>query len=229
MNLIIFDCDGTIADSQHMIIAAMEKAFAAQNLQPPAKSEVVGVIGLSLGLAVSKLLKLPNPHPDVVNDLTQGYKFAFRELIKDPANVEPLFEGAHEFILNLSARDDLVLGVATGKSTRGLLRLLEKENLLHHFQTLQTADDHPSKPHPAMIETAINEMGVKHQNTIMIGDTTFDVDMAKAAGIKAIAVTWGYHPLEELQQAGPNALVDNFESLALAIEEILLANCEATQ
>jgi len=221
MKLIIFDCDGTIADSQHMILAAMERSFEAHDLAPPDRAQVVGVIGLSLEQAISNLLAPSDPDPVLVSNLTEGYKRAFKILRSDPANVEPLFDGAHEALVSLCARNDVVLGMATGKSNRGVVRLLEKENLRHNFATIQTADNHPSKPHPSMILAAMAEVGVGPHETLMIGDTTFDIDMAKAASVGSIGVTWGYHPTLELQNAGPDALVDTFEALTNVIFTLL--------
>jgi len=217
MKLIIFDCDGTIADSQHMILAAMERSFEAHDLAPPDRAQVVGVIGLSLEQAISNLLSDADSYPDLITNLTEGYKRAFQTLRSDPSHVEPLFDGAHNVLKSLSARDDVVLGMATGKSTRGVIRLLERENLMPYFATIQTADEHPSKPHPSMIVTAMNEVGAKAHDTLMIGDTTFDIDMAKAANAGSIGVTWGYHPKNDLQDARPDALVDTFDALPKAI------------
>ena len=118
---------------------------------------------------------------------------------------EPLFDGVAELIA-LLADAGWLLGVATGKSDRGLAHVLAAHGLTERFVTLQTADRHPSKPHPAMIEAAMTEAGASPATTVMIGDTSYDMLMAGAAGARALGVGWGYHPPEELTAAGAYAV-----------------------
>jgi phosphoglycolate phosphatase len=106
-----------------------------------------------------------------------------------------------------------MLGVATGKSDRGLFHCLESHGLLDHFVTLQTADRHPSKPHPSMIEHAMAEAGADAAVTVMIGDTSFDMAMGVNAGVRALGVDWGYHTPEELMAAGAEMVVTDMEQL----------------
>jgi len=211
VKLIVFDCDGTLVDSQHMIVAAMERAFAGRSLAAPPRDEILSVVGLSLSLAVSRLV----PHLDEasIHALAEDYKGAFADLRRDPAQREPFYPGVREALLELSAIDRIVLGVATGKSRRGVAAILAREELSDLFHTIQTADTHPSKPDPSMLLTAMEEAGCGPQDTLMIGDTTFDIGMAVAANVRAIGVSWGYHPAEALAQSGAHSVVHNADAL----------------
>ena len=144
---------------------------------------------------------LPDAEPDVHVALAEDYKRAFQRLRGDGLVEEPLYDGVAELIDALEA-DGWLLGVATGKSDRGLALCLEHHGLAGRFVTLQTADRHPSKPHPSMIEPAMAEAGAAPETTLMIGDTSYDMAMARAAGVTAIGVAWGYHDAEELTRAG---------------------------
>jgi phosphoglycolate phosphatase len=124
-----------------------------------------------------------------------------------------MFPGALEAIAGLAARPDTLLGIATGKSRRGVDRLLEREGLAGVFATIMTADDAPSKPHPAMIQQAMAETGAEANGTVMIGDTSFDILMARAASVRGIGVGWGYHDAEELTEAGAEAVAADFSEL----------------
>ncbi len=224
--LIIFDCDGTLVDSQHMIVAAMERAFGTVDLAPPRREAVLGIVGLSLPQAISRLAEGANE--EMVMRITNGYKGAFGELRQNPDNQEPMYEGAHEAILDLAGRDGVVLGIATGKSRAGVDRLLERFELGGCFATIQTADDAPSKPHSGMIDQAILETGADTAATVMIGDTTFDMEMARNAGVKALGVSWGYHPVEALRSVGAHDIADDFPQL-LHILNCTLGGYRATQ
>jgi len=216
MKLIVFDCDGTIVDSQHAIVAAMDRAFAEHGLVPRPRSDVLGVVGLSLGEAISNLVD--EPQPARIAMLCESYKLALADLRRNPGHHEPLFPNARKVLTQLAARPDVLLGIATGKSRRGVDALFEREGIGSLFVTIQTADDHPSKPHPSMLHRAMSEAGAEPEATLMIGDTTYDMDMARAAGVGAIGVTWGYHPAEALSACGLDALVDAYAVLPAAID-----------
>lgn len=217
--LVIFDCDGTIVDSQHMIVAAMEQAFQAAGVVPPAREAVLSVVGLSLPLAVTRLL--PAHEPGLIARISEDYKAAFGELRRHPELREPLYPGLRAAIVALAERDDVVLGVATGKSRRGVATLFEREGLSDFFVTIQTADTHPSKPHPSMILEAMSESGVDARQAVMIGDTTYDIEMALAAEVGAIGVTWGYHAPAVLEQSGAHALVEEGAALPGVVDLVL--------
>jgi phosphoglycolate phosphatase len=208
--LIVFDCDGTLVDSQHLIIDAMRAAFETRGLPPPADDAVRHVVGLSLDLAIAQLV--PEVGPTELAALVEGYKQAFHAMRQEPLFHEPLFEGAHEALQELGRRGHF-LAVATGKSQRGLASVLQHHGLESLFVSLQTADRHPSKPHPAMLEAAMRETGSAPTETIMIGDTSYDMQMARAARVRAVGVGWGYHPVAALELAGAETIIDRFEQL----------------
>lgn len=201
--LVVFDCDGTLVDSQHSICAAMDRAFEEAKLTPPERLATLAVVGLSLPHAMARLL--PDAEPDFHDHLAERYKLAFQQLRRENAVSEPLYPGMADLVRALDA-DGWLLGVATGKSDRGLALCLAHHGIDRHFVTLQTADRHPSKPHPSMLLQAIAEAGVSAETTVMVGDTHFDIDMALAAGTRAIGVTWGYHSADELVEAGAHGI-----------------------
>lgn len=204
--LAVFDCDGTLVDSQHSICVAMAEAFGGLGLGAPTRSEALSVVGLSLPEAMRVLT--PGADEAVQRELVAGYKAAFHALRANGGVEEPLYDGIADVVDALAAKGWL-LGVATGKSDRGLALCLTRHGLIDRFVTLQTADRHPSKPHPAMLLAAMAEVGVVPQNAVMIGDTSFDVTMARDAGVRALGVAWGYHPAEDLLGAGAFAVALN--------------------
>jgi len=219
MKLVIFDCDGTIVDSQHIIVAAMEGAFAVHGLPAPHRNDIVGVVGLSLIPAVARLA--PQAELSLIESLAMAYKDHFSDLRRLPEHHEPLFPLAREIIHALSVEPDTRLGIATGKSRRGVDALFEREGLGQYFSTIQTADDNPSKPDPMMLMRAMIEAPADALQTVMVGDTTFDMAMARAARVGAIGVSWGYHPAGDLEAAGAHLLIDSYADLPAAITRLL--------
>jgi phosphoglycolate phosphatase len=202
--LAIFDCDGTLVDSQANICRAVEEAFGDARVPVPPRDAIRRIVGLSLVEAMQALL--PEAGDADHRTLAQAYKDRFVAMRASGAlDEEPLFDGIGDLIVAL-ADDGWLLGVATGKSDRGLAHILATHGLAHHFVTLQTSDRHPSKPHPSMIAAAIAEAGADPARTAMIGDTTYDVMMAVNAGVRAIGVGWGYHEPDELTEAGAHAV-----------------------
>jgi len=216
-HLILLDIDGTLVDSQVFIIEAQRRAFAANGLPAPERERALSVVGLSLLEAFTALAGKDAP----VENLTQAYRTAWHQMRDDPSFEDPFFDGALDFVRMLIAHGDVQLGIATGKARRGVVHLMNRTGWHDHFVTIQTADDHPSKPAPDMILKAMKETGTEPHRTIMIGDTTYDMQMAKAAGVHAFGVAWGYHHREALTRAGAELVVDDFAHLARAIADLL--------
>ncbi|MEO7246936.1 MAG: HAD-IA family hydrolase [Novosphingobium sp.] len=199
MKLAVFDCDGTLVDGQGSICTAMEQAFAHAGLSAPDRHAIRRIVGLSLPHAVSRLL--PRANEAKVAEVVEAYKAAYRAARASGELAEPLFDGIVPLLDHLRAAG-WALGVATGKSSRGLTHCLATHGLSDHFVTLQTADHHPSKPHPAMLEAALAEAHADPAQAVMIGDTAYDMQMACSADVRAIGVDWGYHEADELRGAG---------------------------
>jgi len=214
--LVIFDVDGTLVDSQVEIIAAMGMAFASEGLSLPQRAAILSIVGLSLAEAIGRLA--PDADARRRGRMVEAYKDAYVGLRAENKEYGPLFPGAREAIDRLRARDDTLIAVATGKSRRGLDKVLERHGLEGVFHSEQVADHHPSKPDPSMILTALNETSVRPHRAVMVGDTTFDMDMARAAGIGTIGVPWGYHPAESLL---PDLMIDDFTALDAALDRLL--------
>ena len=216
VRLAVFDCDGTLVDGQADVCAAMDAAFAAAGRPAPPAHETRRMVGLSLPEAMRRL----DPEGDDARhaELTAHYRDAYRARREAGAISEPLFEGIAALLERLSAAGWL-LGVATGKSDRGLAHCLTTHGIAAHFVTLQTADRHPSKPHPAMLEAALAAVGAEPADCVMIGDTAYDIAMARAAGVRALGVAWGYHAAEELLAAGAEAVAQTADELGELIEE----------
>lgn len=211
MKLAIFDVDGTLMDSQAMIIASLTAAFTAEGLPLPSRPEMLGIVGLSLVTAMAVL----RPQDDAARHerLAQAYKEAFWSYRASGTHPELPFEGAFETLRRLQARGDVLLGVATGKAQRGVRHIIDQFGLDGVFSTIQTSDDAPSKPHPDMILQAMAETGAAPRDTVMIGDAVFDIEMAHAAGVKPIAVSWGFQARAQLERAKPYAIVNDFKEL----------------
>jgi len=210
VRLAVFDCDGTLVDGQASICEAMDSGFAAAGLPAPDHHDVRRIVGLSLPQAI-RLLAPEAAQADQAQ-IVEGYKQAFRDSRSQGRLQEPLFAGMAELIADLR-RDGWLLAVATGKSDRGLQSCLAVHGISDHFVSLQTADRHPSKPHPAMLQAAMADALARPENTVMIGDTSFDMDMARAGNVRAIGVDWGYHTVAELRTAGAVAVATSARHL----------------
>lgn len=209
--LVVFDCDGTLVDSQHNVIACMNQAFISQGLSPPDEKQIRKYIGLNLEEAVRKYLP-ESEGEDLPLRLVANYKSAFFDRRQQPDHTEPLYHGTLELIRELDARGTC-MAVATGKSMRGLNAMIEEHGLEGYFVSLQTPDHNPGKPHPQMLEKAMSDSGVGPDQTFMVGDTSFDMMLAQNAGCHAVGVSWGYHSTQELVESGANHLIDNFADL----------------
>ena len=216
--LAIFDCDGTLVDSGATIFAAVAETFRQNAIDVPPPSVCRRVIGLSLTEAIAALV----PEVDTTEHvrLAEAYKSNFMSLRSAGRVEEPLFDGVLELLDRLEA-DGWLLAVATGKSDRGLSHCLGQHGIHARFVSLQTADRHPSKPHPGMVLQAIADAGAAPETTIVVGDTSYDMAMAASAGAAPIGAGWGYHEAQELIEAGALGVAEQpLDVIALVREHV---------
>jgi len=218
LRLAVFDCDGTLVDSQHSIVAAMYAACDTHDYPKPSAEAVRRMVGLPLTEAFARLM--PDQDPEAHDLLRQSYAEAFFTMRQKGEVVEPLYPGVLEALDGVEAAGWL-MGMATGKSMRGLVATLGSHGLGERFVTLQTSDKALGKPNPDMLYQAMNEAGVDAAWTVMIGDTTYDMEMAVNAGTLAVGVAWGYHEAEELRDAGAYAVIGEFSELTGVLEELV--------
>lgn len=215
MPLAIFDIDGTLVDSRYMIQAAMERAFIAHNLIAPKYDQTRTIVGLSLKTAIDRLAPRDISASDL-DDLVEGYKTAFMEMRQAGEEHEPLYTGASDLLVNL-ANSGWTLGIATGKSRRGLDAVMTREDWHDIFACSYCADDGPGKPHPHMVLENLRHTGRTAANAVIIGDTHFDMSMGKAAGVHAIGVDWGFHTASEIVSGGADVMVSTMGELSAAL------------
>ena len=216
--LVVFDIDGTLVDGQHKIIVAMNEAFRRHGHPPASAADVRATIGLSLVEAVAALLPTFAPAHHEVVSRTYGDMFAILRQMPELGDI--VYPGAVN-TLDALQEAGFVLGIATGKSLRGVRALLGRIGMEGRFATVQTADGLPGKPDPAMLKMAMAEVGAEPERTVMIGDTTFDMAMARAAGSAGLGVAWGYHPIEALKSAGAHEIVKDFSAVAKAVNHLI--------
>ena len=217
--LVVFDCDGTLVDSQHEIVAGMRDAFTAFGCAAPEAEAVRRVVGLHLDEAIARLLSPSGGGRALVQSIADRYRETFRAGGAAAHRGAPLYPGARELLAALDERQ-VTMGIATGKGRRGLLATLESHGLEHLFVTLQTADVAAGKPHPEMLHRAMADAGVEPDETLLIGDTVFDMQMAVNASVGAIGVSWGYHASEDLAASGALKIVDRFADLMPAMIDL---------
>ncbi|WP_114391134.1 HAD-IA family hydrolase [Notoacmeibacter marinus] len=211
MKLVLFDCDGTLVDGAGLICATMDATFAEHGLPLPSTRATRNVIGRSLDLAIAELL--PQGAAADVPHLVREYKENYQRIRQTGQYTDPLYEGIAELVAQLAARDDLLLGIVTGKSRRGVANVFATHGFGDHFVTVRTADDCPSKPHPAMVRECCAETGMEVADTLVIGDTVYDMEMAVSAGAHAIGVDWGYGAVDALRRAGAGAVLSHPDQL----------------
>jgi phosphoglycolate phosphatase len=205
-DLIVFDWDGTLVDSTHAIVESIQGAAEDAGLPIPSAAASRGIIGLELHRAIATLF--PEATEAQVLYLAERYRYHF--LVRDHAI--PMFEGVPEAIEELASAG-FMLSVATGKTRRGLDRAMKATELHPHFLASRCADECFSKPHPQMLHEIMDELGAVPERTLMIGDTSYDLQMAGNAGVRSLAVSYGAQPLESLLEHGPLAHFDRFTQL----------------
>lgn len=220
LRLLICDIDGTLVDSASGVIACARAAFQELGFAEPSDHAIRRSIGLSLDEMFSRIA--PDAYERQGPALVSAYKSRYRMLRESTGSrsSSPLFPGAREALEALNSDPFTLLAVATGKSRRGVDALLSDHGLGHLFANIQTADGHPSKPHPSMIRSALSETGVERGDAVMLGDTIHDMEMARSAGIRAISVAWGYH---DAARIGADRVISRFEDLAPQFESLLEA------
>ncbi len=219
MKLVVFDLDGTLVDSHAFINRIQTATFEAEGLPVPTAEAGRGVIGLALPEAMHAL----SGDSASVDRLVQRYKLLAHARAADVAD-EGLYEGAFEAVQALYEMPDTLLGIATGKGMRGVNRILDLHEMADLFTTFQTPDTNPSKPHPGMLHSAMAETGAEAMETVMIGDTTYDMEMARAAGVRALGVSWGSHAPDQLRAAGAHLIIEEMDELIDAVNDILEAD-----
>ncbi len=205
--LIIFDWDGTLIDSQSHIVDSMRGAILEEGLEVPDDDEIRHIIGLSLPVAITRLL------PEVGKEQVQRIADGYRELFfRDSHRMEQMFEGVDDIIRDLHGRG-YQLAVATGKSRRGLDLGLQMTGLGKYFHITRCADETRSKPHPQMLEEILTDLDLRPRQAVMVGDTQYDMDMARSIGMDSLAVTYGMHDRELLQNSEPTYIIDELAEL----------------
>jgi phosphoglycolate phosphatase len=210
MTLFVFDFDGTLSDSAAFICHIMQQAFMAHDKPIPTNKMIRHIIGITLEQAIVQLMPSLSEVDSV--SISQHYKRIFREHRTQNTMHDDLFEGTIDILTHIQ-KSPHIAGIATGKSLRGLNAELDRHQIRHFFIGYQTSDIHPSKPHPAMLQAMIDQANSRPQDTIMIGDTSYDMQMAKSVGAMAIGVSWGCHDSDTLKQAGANKIIDHFSEL----------------
>jgi phosphoglycolate phosphatase len=215
--LVVFDLDGTLVDSARQIVGAMRAGFAAVERVAPDDGAILSIVGLSLPLAVEALSA--GIGPGERDRIVAAYRATF---LADP-EAPPLYPRVAETLAELSACPGLALSNATGKTRRGLVKVFDQHGLRSLFGSLHGSDEHPSKPDPAMLRAAMAAASVGPERTVMVGDSTFDIRMAQAAGAPSLGVAWGYHPREDLRAAGAVAIVESFADIPAAVDAVRVA------
>jgi phosphoglycolate phosphatase len=216
MKLVLFDCDGTLVDSGLLIHEVMARTFLAYGYDRPTYQATKSIIGLTLDIAIARMLGRSHID-DQINDMVLHYKQIYGGVRAEPGFQEPLYDGIGAMIQNLAGQDDVLIGAVTGKSRKGLNLIADTHGFNKLFFVSRTADDCPSKPHPAMVLECCAEAGIDPESTVVIGDSIYDIVMAKSAGARAIGVSWGYGEASELASSGADVVVDQPGEILLHI------------
>jgi phosphoglycolate phosphatase len=217
MRLVVFDMDGTLIDSVALIVETVTAAFEAIGEPAPTEAAIRAISGITAREAMGILA--PGADAARIDRITESYR---QQYLRHAGGArEPLFDGALAALENLRHRPETILAVATGKGEASAVALLGAHGILDWFNSVETPSRNRGKPDPQMIETAMEKAGVTRTETVMIGDTVHDMRMARAAGVKAIGVAWGYHAVVELEAAGADIIVQRFDHLEAAIDGLL--------
>ena len=211
MHLVVFDCDGTLVDSQHAIVAATEFALRSEGLPVPERQKILSSVGLPLETIMQR--HVPDADSAAIERMLDVYKRESLRLAQQEDRGQIMFPGMYETISWLGGMEAVVMGIVTMKSRRGLNRVVDAYGIRDHFQVLKSADDGPGKPAPDLLLDCMSAVGVDPQKTVMVGDTSFDMMMARAAGAYTIGVAWGYQTVEELEESGAQEIVRTPEEL----------------
>ena len=216
--LVIFDLDGTLVDTVALVVEAVTDTFEQFGQPVPDEMSIRSISGLNIQNGIRSIA--PHANGDTVLELAQHYRTTYLEKSSRSMR-EALFPGVKETLEALHGRKDVLLAVATGKPLGATRRVLHAHGLTDLFTSVQTPDTNRSKPDPEMIETAMEIANVSETGTIMIGDTTHDMEMSRAAGVRALGVAWGYHKRADLIEAGADRVIGKPEYMIGAIDQLL--------
>ncbi len=213
--LAVFDVDGTLVNSREAMTQAADTAFARLGRAPPPYEALRQIVGLNLVEGLAKLA--PDLDSRGLEALATLFRSSFAELHRDPAFIEPLFEGAADLLDRLK-REGWRIAMATGKSRRGVDTIIAMHRWADLFDSTHCSDDGPGKPHPSMLIEAMKVLGMDRRDTVMVGDTAFDMQMARSAGVRAVGVAWGFHTRQEVERGGADWIAESFEALGAELE-----------
>ena len=220
MRLVIFDLDGTLIDSEALIVQTVGEAFRAVNEPIPDEEAIRAISGITARDALAILA--PQADPARVDVLLESYVTHYQA--RTASSREPMFSGAAQALDRLQAAPETILAVATGKGYQSAVTLLEHHGIIGRFNSIETPTHNRGKPDPQMLETAIEKAGVDAAHTVMVGDTVHDMRMAKAGKVKAIGVAWGYHAIDDLREAGADIVLEDFAELDAAVDDLVGAS-----
>ena len=215
MRLVIFDLDGTLIDSVALIVEVLTGAFADAGMVAPDEKTIRSISGIALKEAMQILA--PGGTEEQIAAIVSAYRARY---LASEGKREPMFDGAMAALDRL-AEPETILAVATGKGYTGAVTLLTRHGVVERFNSIETPTHNLSKPDPQMIDTAIKKAGVSRKQVAMIGDTVHDMRMARRAGVRAIGVAWGYHEPVELVEAGADVVIERFDQLDAALDQLL--------
>lgn len=213
LRLLVFDWDGTLMDSVATIVACTQAVLREMKVEGVPEPTIRGTIGLGVRETIEILI--PGCTDELFDQVLEVYRHLWWSTYRDRP---VLFPGVEEMLRALS-EEGYLLAVATGKSRRGLDHALEQTGLRDLFHSTRTADEAFSKPHPRMLLDILDDLGVRPGEAVMIGDTTFDLEMARSAGTAGVAVCTGSHCREELQDLAPLACLERVVDLPAWLAE----------